>query len=212
MRQQPICNPGLWELAVLSLLRERPMHPYEIQRLLKERHKDEVLVLKRGSLYHAIKRLEDARLIEAVETTRDGRRPERTTYRITGAGERALIEWLRTLIAVPRRERSEFMGAVSFLVHLTPEEAAAGLLRRAELLEKEVAALDAAIAELVPRISRIHVIESEYARAMRAAELEWVREVVEELRSGRLTWDFEAMLQYLRLAVPEGEARKETER
>ena len=58
-------NPyGLWELAVLSLLRETALHPYEIQRLLKERKKDDVLVLKRGSLYHAIKRLLDAGLIE----------------------------------------------------------------------------------------------------------------------------------------------------
>jgi DNA-binding PadR family transcriptional regulator len=201
-------NHALWELAVLSLLRERPMHPYEIQRLLKERHKDDVLVLKRGSLYHAIRRLGEAGLIEAVDTTREGRRPERTTYRITRAGERALVEWLRTLIAVPRRERSEFTAAVSFLVHLTPEDAVVRLLRRIEQLEAEIAALDASLAAVRPRIGRIHVIESEYARAMRAAELEWVRGVVEDLRSGRLTWDLEAMLQCLRLA-PAGEARKE---
>ena len=61
---------GLWELAVLSLLRERPMHPYEILRTLKSRHKDDVLVLKRGSLYHAIRRLEVDGLIEALETSR----------------------------------------------------------------------------------------------------------------------------------------------
>ncbi len=33
---------SLWELTVLSLLREEPMHPYQMQRLLVERHKDEV--------------------------------------------------------------------------------------------------------------------------------------------------------------------------
>ena len=37
------------------------MHPYEMQRLIRERHKDDVLDLKRGSLYHAIDRLEKAR-------------------------------------------------------------------------------------------------------------------------------------------------------
>src|SRR5438552_2521429 len=133
-------NYGLWELAVLSLLRERPMHPYEILRLLKARHKDEVLVLKRGSLYHAIRRLEDPKLIEAVDTTREGRRPERTTYRITPAGERALVGWLRDMIAAPQRERSAFMGAVSFLVHLPPEDAAAALQCRVERLQEEIAA------------------------------------------------------------------------
>jgi DNA-binding PadR family transcriptional regulator len=203
MSEAPIPNPGLWELAVLSLLRERPMHPYEILRLLKERHKDDVLVLKRGSLYNAIRRLQEARLIEVVDTTREGRRPERTIYRLTPVGERGLREWLRTMIAVPRQERSDFMGAVSFLVHLTPEDAVAELRRRAGRLEAEVTALDASIAAAGPLFGRINVIEYEYLRAMRAAELAWVREILEELRSGRLTWDFETIRQYLQRQLSE---------
>ena len=43
-----------WALAVLCLLRERHMHPYEMRRLMRERHKEERLRLKAGSLYHAI--------------------------------------------------------------------------------------------------------------------------------------------------------------
>ena len=78
---------GLWEIAVLALLRERPMHPYEMQRLLKERHTEDLLPLKRGSLYHAIDRLVKSGLIEAVETTREGNRPQRTTYRLADGGE-----------------------------------------------------------------------------------------------------------------------------
>jgi DNA-binding PadR family transcriptional regulator len=184
----------LWDVAVLALLRERPMHPYEIQRVLKERHKDDVLVLKRGSLYHAIERLQDAQLIEALETTRDGRRPERTTYRITAAGQCSLGEWLRRSIATPRQERSEFLGSISFLVHLTPQEALAGLEARIGLLQSQIAQMDAAITRLRPRIGRINLVESEYARAMRAAELQWVRAVVDDLRSGAFTWNLEEIL------------------
>ena len=51
---------GIWEIAVLGTLRDAPMHPYQMQRLLRHRHKDEILALKRGSLYHAIGRLERA--------------------------------------------------------------------------------------------------------------------------------------------------------
>src|SRR5690242_14900046 len=72
---------NLWALTVLCLLRERPMHPYEMQRLIRERHKDEFLDLKRGSLYHAMERLQAAGLVEPMETFREGRRPERTVYR-----------------------------------------------------------------------------------------------------------------------------------
>src|SRR5690242_2922629 len=73
---------NLWSLTILCLLRAGTMHPYEMQRLIREWHKDEFLDLKRGSLYHAIERLRRAGLIDVVETTREGRRPERTVYRL----------------------------------------------------------------------------------------------------------------------------------
>lgn len=188
-------NPyGLWELAVLSLLRECPLHPYEIQRLLQERKKDDVLVLKRGSLYHAIRRLADAGLIEAGETSRAGRRPERTTYAITPAGRKALPGWLKTRVAQPQRENSSFMGAVSFLFHLTPEEAVDCLKRRLELLRTEVAATDERLAGALPRVGRIHLVELEYARAMQAAELAWVKGLVADLEGGRLKWDWDKIM------------------
>ena len=71
------------------------MHPYEMQRLIRQRKKDDFLELKRGSLYNNIERLKLAGLIEPVETTREGRRPERTIYRLTREGQRELITWLR---------------------------------------------------------------------------------------------------------------------
>jgi DNA-binding PadR family transcriptional regulator len=107
---------GIWEIAVLALLREAPMHPYQMQRLLRLRHKDEILVLKRGSLYHAIGRLMRAGLIAVKTTGREGKRPERTTYRIMPAGRDALVNTLRKIVATPRRESSEFMAAMSFMV------------------------------------------------------------------------------------------------
>ena len=86
---------SLWELAVMALLREEPMHPYQMQRFLRERHEDEVLGLKRGSLYHAIRRLTRSGLIQPVTVGREGRRPERTTYRLAPNGEREFVRWLQ---------------------------------------------------------------------------------------------------------------------
>ena len=51
---------SIWDVAVLAFLHEAPMHPYQMQQLLRLRHKDEILALKRGSLYHAIARLQRA--------------------------------------------------------------------------------------------------------------------------------------------------------
>jgi DNA-binding PadR family transcriptional regulator len=176
------------------------MHPYEILRLLKERHKEEVLVLKRGSLYHAIDRLLAAGHIEALDTRRQGRRPERTTYRLTEAGQHHLVDGLRRLVAVPRHEASEFTAAMSFLVHLGPRDALAGLDERSRQLEAELALTDEQMAYALGIAGRVNLLETEYKQAMRRAELGWIRGLAGDLRSGRLDWNLEALLAYLREA------------
>jgi DNA-binding PadR family transcriptional regulator len=67
-------------LAVLVLLYERPMHPHEMAATLRERHKEESIKLRYGSLYTVIGILESAELIRAKKTSRQGNRPERTVY------------------------------------------------------------------------------------------------------------------------------------
>jgi DNA-binding PadR family transcriptional regulator len=180
---------NLWALTVLCLLRERPMHPYEMQRLIRERHKEDFLDLKRGSLYHAIERLAKAGFIEEIGTSREGRRPERTTYRLTEAGESEVLDWLRDLLARPVREASSFIAAMSFVGHLTPEEAADQLTIRARQLGCGIVGIGAILENLTPQIGRVPLLEAEYALAMKKAELEWVRALVDDLRGGKLAWN-----------------------
>ena len=91
-------------LAVLALLFERPMHPYEMGVILKQRHKEESIKLRYGSLYTVIELLLRRAFIAARETGRDGRRPERTVYEITPAGRDELRTWMAELIAEPVKE------------------------------------------------------------------------------------------------------------
>lgn len=182
---------GIWEIAVLGTLREAPMHPYQMQRLLRHRHKDEILALKRGSLYHAIGRLERAGLIEQTSTSRDGRRPERTVYRLTAPGRDAFLAALRSIVSTPRRESSEFMAAMSFLVHLTPYEALPHLDERCSLLAEEIERQRTVLREAGRFVDKINLIENEYLLAMLKAEREWVLRLAAEVREGKLTWDLE---------------------
>jgi DNA-binding PadR family transcriptional regulator len=200
---------NLWELAVLSLVREEPMHPYQMQRLLRDRHKGDVLVLKRGSLYHAINRLAQAGLIEPVTVDREGRWPERTTYRLTADGERELVNWLRQRIATVQPGPSEFMGSLSFLVHLPPSDAAAQLHAREQALQQQIAEIGARMAQVGTYLDRIHLIEVEYSLAMLKAEVRWVRELLTELRSGRFTWDLKRILREVRLARRKAASHRE---
>ena len=76
-----IARPNnLLALAVLALLFERPMHPYEMAGTLKKRRKEDSIKLRYGSLYTVIEQLVARELIAPEETSRDGRRPERTVY------------------------------------------------------------------------------------------------------------------------------------
>jgi DNA-binding PadR family transcriptional regulator len=185
---------GIWEIAVLALLRECPMHPYQMQGLLRLRHKDEILTLKRGSLYHAIGRLLRAGLIVVETTGRDGKRPERTTYRLTPAGLDEFKATIRKIVATPRRESSEFMAAMSFLVHLDRKEAVRHLKERARSLDAEIAQRIAGLETASAQVLRINLIESEYLVAMLRAERVWTSGLEKEIREGKLTWNLRAIL------------------
>jgi len=189
---------GIWEIAVLALLREASMHPYEMQRLLRLRHKDEILALKRGSLYHAIGRLQREQLITAKSTSRTGRRPERTTYAITQAGRKEFTAVLVHIVATPRRESSEFMAAMSFLVHLTPAEVIPRLRQRVELLENEISQRRQVLVTVAKSVLRINLVESEYLLAMLEAECAWVRSLIAEISGGALDWDLKSVLKVAR--------------
>ena len=181
-------------LTALRLLHERPMHPYEMSRLINERRIDTVLNLKRGSLYHAIERLAGDGLIAAVETSRAGRRPERTVYRLTDRGRDAFDAQLRELITDYRYEPPRFMAAAQFLSSLPPEDAAKLLRLRTVALEAAIAGHDSIVdGEKWPGYERVHVVEVEYARALPAAELAWVKGIVADLEAGELTWETPGM-------------------
>ena len=98
-------------LAVLALLFERPMHPYEMGVILRQRHKEESIKLRYGSLYTVIELLLRRGFITARATARDGRRPERTVYEITPAGRDELHAWMTDLIAEPVKEYPQFEAA-----------------------------------------------------------------------------------------------------
>jgi DNA-binding PadR family transcriptional regulator len=182
------------------------MHPYELQRRIREWHKDEFLDLKRGSLYHAIARLHKQGAIEPVETTRAGRRPERTVYRLTEAGERQMLSWLQEMLANPVREPTQFFAALSFLPQLSPECVQAQLQQRTTRLEAQIAEIDRVLQTLVPRIGRLVLVEVEYERAMRQAELAWVQSLQNELQTGTLSWDPELVLRWGAALSPSGES------
>jgi DNA-binding PadR family transcriptional regulator len=129
-------------LAVLSCLIERPMHPYEISTTLRSRGKELSIKLNYGSLYAVVESLRKRGLVSAVETSREGRRPERTVYEITDAGRVEHEDWLAQLLSTPEREFTSLEAGLSLMPGLPPSEVARLLGERAERLRMELRSLD----------------------------------------------------------------------
>ena len=178
---------SLLALAVLVLVAERPMHPYEMAQVLRERGKHHSIKIKWGSLYTVVRSLERHGFIEATGTFRQGRRPERTVYALTDAGRAEMRDWLRELLAVPEKEFPTFEGALSLAGALPPEEVQHLLTERLRRLEAELAEVRSELAALTPELPRVFLIEAEYAAAMRQAEAEWIRGLLSELADGSLS-------------------------
>lgn len=185
-------RPSPLAVAVLSLLHAGPMHPYAMQRLIKLWGKDRVVnVGQRANLYKTIRRLEEAGLVTVLHTERDQRYPERTVYQLTDEGRIAAHDWLARMVALPRNEFTQFPAALSFVMLLGPEDALAAMEQRAQALSDTLAAIDSDLAEYAGTLPRVTLMDDEYRRAVTAAELSWLRGVIEDLRAGTLTWNFE---------------------
>jgi DNA-binding PadR family transcriptional regulator len=184
-------------LTVLALLYEAPMHAYRMQQLIKERGKDEVVnVRQRTSIYQTIERLERDGLVAVRETLRDEKWPERTVYELTAEGRRVFPLWLRDMLATPLAEFPEFPVAIAFLPLLAPDDAQRQLERRAAVLRDEIARLAAQLHDPGHALPRLFMLETEYLHAMLGTELEWVRGLIADLRSGALTWSDEWLQQF----------------
>lgn len=175
---------NLTALAVLAVLVERPMHPYEIATTLRGRGKDQDMGIKWGSFYTVVRNMQRHGLIETVESSRAGRRPERTVYRITGDGRAELVDWARDLVATPVAEESSFRAGLSVLAALHPDEATALLHARLALLEDAIRRDRAALAEHARQVPRLFLVENEYDLTLREAEAGWLRALLAELTSG----------------------------
>ena len=176
-------------LSILELLDEQPMHPYEMASKMRARHHDEFIRLNFGTLYHSVEVLERSGWILPQEREKEGRRPERTIYKLTESGRELLTSTLGELLRRPRKEYPHFAAGLMFMHHLTASEAAAHLSERATILDAIIGKFDAVMNELLRRgVTRLSLIEVEHKIAMLDAERKWVRGLEREIKEGKLEW------------------------
>jgi PadR family transcriptional regulator/virulence activator alpha len=200
------------ELAILGLLKELPLHGYELKKRLNDSLGD-VLGASYGSLYPALARLEKLGAIEAVDPApapqatipatgsisgeaaaarlRRLARPSRRTrkaYRIAARGDALFAELLQADPAPGADEDRAFALKLAFCRYLEPAARLELLQRRRAQLAERLARGREAIATRAARGR----VRDRYAQALiehgtRSTErdLEWVDELIDdELQEG----------------------------
>lgn len=85
---------GVLEILVLKLLSEDEKYGYQLISELKEKSED-LFILKEGTLYPILYRLEDENLVESHWSEPKGKEVSRKYYRITDKGKQELEELCR---------------------------------------------------------------------------------------------------------------------
>ncbi len=171
-RRGAVCKP--LALAVLAYLMERPMHPYELGKLLKERDTQNSIEYKHASLYMVVEQLSRDGYIEARETVREGQRPQRTVYRLTDAGRAELHDRMRELVSVPAKEYLQFEAALALIAVLPPEEVAELLEQRQHALAEQAEHLQSCVRN-ARVVDQLFLIEYDYRFGLIEAEQRFVQ-------------------------------------
>lgn len=168
-------------LYLLDALSREPAHGHQLRLLAQEEHAELWTDLQVGGIYGTLKRLADDGLIEAVRTEREGNRPERTVYAITGEGRDALAvehhEMLNKLVF-----RSDpFDLALSRAFELPEKELRAVITaRRAQYAAREAGLRDS-IGKIAHRLSPAERQVTEHLLRRLALEVAWHDDLLEDV-------------------------------
>ncbi|MEQ0563882.1 PadR family transcriptional regulator [Amycolatopsis sp. NEAU-NG30] len=196
-------------LAVLELLHERPLHPYEMAQLMRERYVHMRVNVKAGSLYHTVERLHRNGFIEVVDTQRDGRRPERTVYGMTQAGLDEFNQRGRELLGDLATEFPAYLSGLAVIDELGREASLLELEHRVTRLRSEVAADQAVLDHLLSDgTPRIYWLDWQYQCDHRRFELEWTERLLDDLRSGRIPFQDDGKPQLTLITREDDDERK----
>lgn len=122
-------------LFTLGLVFLRDTHGYEIKEVARMWGVERWARIGFGSIYHALGKLQDEKLIVELRLEQDGNRPPRTVYRITDAGEAAFFDLLRHTCRTADPETRDLDMALAFIDQLPPAERVALLAERLAALE-----------------------------------------------------------------------------
>jgi DNA-binding PadR family transcriptional regulator len=166
---------------LLGILKEKPMNPYEIVKVLEKLNISLWSSISASSVYATIRTLERNGQISG-EKFRTSAMPEKTVYTVTQSGRTAFLKALREYLGKDIADITRFNLGTLFLCHLEKQDVIRILGERASLISENIKATEATYhacqKQPVPEyalISLVHNIN------FYNAELSSVREMQKEI-------------------------------
>lgn len=190
-------QPGMLELPVLGLLKDRAMHGYELRKQLGAML-GPFWQVSWGSLYPTLRRLAKAGAVEKLAEEKPSKRASRaagksakpatlnpgrrkTVYRITPVGEALFTEMLEETAAAV--DTDHFTLKLAFFRYLKPETRLALLERRRAYLQEKLAQFKANLRDYRERIDSYTLSLQNHSMAATQSDIEWIDELIREERS-----------------------------
>ncbi len=125
------------EAALLGLLSEQPMYPYQIEQQVKYRDMRFWTELSMSSIYKLLQKLEKAALITRKDEVSSENRLQKI-YTISDEGKKALQEKIETLLSEPEHKRWQIDIGTYNLNLIPAEKVQAALAKYHAALEKKI--------------------------------------------------------------------------
>jgi len=171
------------EVAVLGLLKERPMHGYQLSRELGE-SLGGLWRVSYGSLYPTLKRLERDGAIESEAGDDRGARRKKV-YRITPRGERLFLELLQEPAQDTQTEDARFRMRLAFFRYLPPETRIRLLERRRQAMQDRLSTIARSLRSGRTRADDYGRALVEHSRSLTESDISWLDELIAAERSKR---------------------------
>ncbi len=193
-------QPGMLELPVLGLLKERAMHGYELRKQLGAML-GPFWQVSWGSLYPTLRRLAKVGAVEKVgepgrarrarglsaarrpkaETPAIGTGRRKTVYRITPLGEELFTDMLEETAAAV--DADHFTLKLAFFRYLRPEIRLMLLERRRAYLQEKLAQFKANMREYRERIDSYTLSLQRHGMASTERDIAWIDELITNERT-----------------------------
>jgi DNA-binding PadR family transcriptional regulator len=167
------------ELAMLSLVAERPRHGYEIEQVIEERGMREWTEVGFSSIYYLLKKLEREALVEG-RLEQGQRGPARRVYALTPEGTRQLRKGVLEALSNPRPCNPSILLGRACLPVVSTAEAILALRRYASALRQHGDRLQQKQTNQQPLPYFVDAV-FDHGLARLEAELVWVEAFIKRL-------------------------------